>query len=212
MTPTEITDAARYIYNAAGSNFWTASEMLTYLLMGCGEMARYTRCIEATLSTSTVASQQEYDWPTYAMIIKRITYAGQKLQPITKRQYDSMNITGATVTGTPRYYYCWDRVFVLHPTPAAVGTLKVWTYNFPQTITASSTLEVPIQWHPCLVDFLVWRMALKEKNFPIASAQQSIWQGHLQQIRSEIALSKGSDGPGAVESEECLPFTQFGTV
>ena len=91
MTPNEIETRARRMLNAVGSNFWSSAEIIEdYLYAAASEMALETRCIENRYTTTSVASQQEYDRPTRMISIKRVEYAGNKLKPITFQKKNSL--------------------------------------------------------------------------------------------------------------------------
>ena len=164
MTVTQVLTAARNKYNAVGDSFFSDSELLTLLHEACIQINKKAKIIEATYSTSTVASQQEYAYPTNTVEIKRVTYDGRKLEPISFQDDDL--ITGydqdTTSTGTPSTYFIWNETISLRPVPSAVGTLKIYSFNEPSELTVSSTIEIPSLFHMDLVNFMVSEMAAKE--------------------------------------------------
>jgi hypothetical protein len=204
MTPTQVLTAARNKYNSIGDSFFSDEEMLGLLYEGALEMANETKCIERTYTTSTVASQQEYDFPPLANGIKRITYEGFRLEPINMTEDDF--ITGfqaqSASTGTPRYYFTWNEVIHLRPIPSAVGTLKIYTFNEPDMYTISSTIEIPTQFHRRLVNFVVSEMAYKDSNTTAGDRYEAKWQKDIKDVKRWMAKKKRTDGFAVVQLEE----------
>ena len=89
MTPTQIETAARNKYAAISDSFFGQDEILGLLQQACFEFTRECTPIERVYSSSTVISQQQYDFPELAISIKRITYAGEKLTKIDFDQDDA---------------------------------------------------------------------------------------------------------------------------
>ena len=185
MTPTELDTYCRQRYNAVGDTFWGTTEVLNIIFDACAQMAREAQVIRQVYTTSTAIGTSEYVYPTNAVSIKRITYAGQKLQPISFREDDQ--ITGqnqaATSSGTPQYYAEWNRTIYLRPVPDAVGTLKIFSFNTPQAITTASTLEIPTEYHLDVVLYVLSVFHSKEKNFQGADYWQKKWEQRLKEIK-----------------------------
>lgn len=214
MTPTEIESAARNRYNAVGDTFFSSSEILDLMYQACVELAREANLIEQVYTTSTVISQQEYSYPTTAMAIKRITYEGAKLQPITMREDDAITGLSASTTdsGTPAYYFIWNKEIYLRPIPAAVGTLKIFTVNEPQAITSTSTLEVPTHFHMDLTHYICASMAMKDGNQQTWQMHEDKWQKVLMSAKKWARLNKRADSFSNVQDEDQLIGGYLGLV
>ena len=214
MTPTEIETAARNQYNAIGDNFWSQTEILNLIWQACIELAGLTKCIERVYTTSTVASQQEYSYPTSAVSIKRITYEGKKLQAITMREDDA--ITGlnqaTTDEGTPQDYAIWNETIYLRPSPSAVGTLKIFSINKPQQVTITSTIEVPDQFHMGLVDYILERMAAKDRQIDLAKYYHDLWEKTKVEAMKWHKRNKRGDSFASVQDEEQLNGSYLGLI
>jgi len=204
MTPTEIETSARNRYNSIGDSFFSQAEILDMMWDACLDMTRETNIIERLYSTSTVASQQDYTYPTNAIALKRVTYEGRKLMPISLREDDQ--ITGlnqaTTATGTPRYYFIWNSVISLRPVPTGVGTLKIYTYNEPSVITNTSVLEIPVQFHMDLIDYIVSEMAAKDSNFQAAQYYQQKWEQAKLNVKKWQKRRLRSDGFSSVQMDD----------
>jgi hypothetical protein len=178
MTPGEVAGFARAQYNAVGDTFFSDAELYSLVWMAQNELAREANVIEQTYSTTAVASQQAYSYPSLTIKIKRVTYDGYALQPITFREDDILTAGDAatTQTGSPMYYAVFDNVIYLRPTPDAANALVIFGYSEAQEVSALSTLEVPTHFHQNLADFLLWRMAIKDKNYTGAEYFHQTWK------------------------------------
>tara|TARA_R110000751_G_scaffold23464_1_gene64911 strand:- start:565 stop:1227 length:663 start_codon:yes stop_codon:yes gene_type:complete len=220
MTPTEIETRARRMLNVVGSKFWSSEEIINdYLYAAATEMALETLCIENRYTTTSVADQQEYAAPTRMLSIKRITYDGQKLKPMDFQRIDAIDLNSTSVvTGTPAYYYNWDEVFGLYPAPdTAAKTIKIYTYDEPDTVTSSSTLEIPTQFHHYLVYGVAYMMTLKELGHPHTALYERMWNSPanhnnaIMKVKRSIKL-RNRDNLNIVKREEDLASTYMGAI
>ena len=154
MTPSELAEYARRQYTAVGDAFFSDPELYQYIWAAQLELATEALCIRRVYTASTVAAQQEYEYPTNALSIKRVTYDGEKLTPITFREEDALTSPAVTVSGSPQYYAVWNDTLYLTPIPDAVGTLKIFSINEPQEVDNTSVLEVQTRYHLKMADFL----------------------------------------------------------
>jgi hypothetical protein len=197
MTPSELSDYVRRQYNAVNDTFFSDAEIFSYAWQAEMELARHAYVIKNTYTDTTVASQQEYAFPTNALAIYRVTVAGRKLKPITFREDDQVTLlnTATTATGEPLYYMKWDEVLSLRPVPSTSGdTIKVWTFDEPTEITSTSTLSTPTRYHHALADFCISKMATKDKNLQLAKHYAELWRETLRQARSEEVRAWNADG------------------
>ncbi len=204
MTTAEVETAARRKINAVSSTFWSQTEIMDLIYQGCLEMAREALVVENTYTTTSVADQQEYAYPTNVISIKRVTYNGYKVEPITFRQGDSISLSNAitVTTGTPQGYAMWDETLYFYPTPSASSvTIKVFAQVEPQAVTSTSTLEIPSQFHMDLVDFVVGEMHAKDENFELANWYNSRWEKAKMRAKAWKAKSKRGDAPASVHDE-----------
>lgn len=178
------------------------------------ELAQRCNTIRNVYTTSTVASTQEYAFPTNAMSIKRITYDGTKLSPIVFREDDAITLSNAstTATGTPAYYFLWDASIFLRPVPSAVGTLKIYSFDKPADITTASTLPTPDRYHHYLIDHILWRLALKDGNTALAREYRAAWEQAIVTVMQwERRLLRGDSFYGIQDNEQ-LAETVIGSI
>lgn len=178
------------------------------------ELAQKAWVIENTYSTTTVVGTREYQYPTTAIAIRRVTYNGRKLEPINQREDDA--ITGSneatTSTGTPLFYYVWDGSIFLRPTPDDDLTLKVFSYDIPGTVTSVSTLETPTVYHADIITFCLREMCAKDKNYQGAQYHAAAW---AEVVRNAVKLQRKrrrADANANAMSQDLMPETVLGTV
>jgi hypothetical protein len=214
MTPTEIMDLARYQYNATSDGFFVQAEMLNYIYWAETELAVKSFCIRDIHTTTTVASQQDYTYPTYTMSVKRVTYDGNKLTPIDMRDDDDLTLLNqaTTATGTPEYYYDWNRTIYLRQIPDDAKTLKMWCINKPEPILLASVLEVPLEYHLAIVDCVLYRMAMKDNNFAAAKEYKLNWDNAVKEAQKLERRKLRSDMMAAVKDVDQMVVTKFGSL
>lgn len=214
MTPAEIETAARRKYNSDGDSFWNTDEIMGLIYEGELEMARESINIEKTYTTSSVIGQHSYSQPTNSISIKRIEYDGAKLERITFREDDTITNLKSTITatGTPIYYYEWSGLIYLRPTPDAVKTIKIFSYDMPQAVSSSTTLEVPVQFHRDLVNYVVKEMALKDQNYNSADRYQAMWDKALVKVKTWTRRRKRGDEFQTVKNADDSAGTILGSI
>ncbi len=214
MTPTELVTFARQSYNGVGDDFFVDNELYMHIQAAQNELAREALVIEQTYSTSGVVSQREYDYPTSTISIKRVTYNGVKLDPITFREDDATTNGNeeTTQTGTPLYYAVFDKVLYLRPIPDTVYTLKIYSYNEAAAVSAVSVLDVPTHFHQSIADYLIWRMAAKDQNYQAAEYFRAKWEDTVKKAKIWSRKRLRGDGYASVQDVYSLPATYFGVI
>lgn len=214
MSPTDIETYCRQKYNAVGDTFFPEGEIFNMIYQAQMIIARKTWCIQAIYSTTTVANQQDYQYPTNTLAIKRITYNGKKLSPITHRQDDGVTYqnSASQQSGTPSYYTDFNYTVSLRPLPDDAQKLKIYSFNLPQPVTATSTLDVPVVYHMDLCDYVLMEMFAQDKNAPMATFHQNKWEQHVRDAISTEKRRKRADSFVNVQDEDNLPVTILGAV
>lgn len=215
MTPTAIETAARRRLNAISSSFWSSAEVIEdCLYFALMELCTRAKVYEVTATTTSVASTQAYAKPTGCIEIKQITYDNQKLEVMAEREYFSLNLTGTTsAIGRPTHYFLWDDQYFLFPTPdTSALTISIRYTSEPGAITSASTLPVPIQFHPRLVNGVAYYMLLKEVDDPRLPIFQARWMQDIQDVVDEWARLKQADKPPRVRVEEVLLTSVTGII
>lgn len=214
MTPQELVLYVRQQYNAIGNTFFSDDELFSHIWAAQMRLAKEALCIQRVYTTTTVASQQEYVLPTNAIGIKRITYDGSKLHSITFREDDSLTLTNSTTTSTGRsqYFMLWNSTIYLRPIPDDAKTIKIFTYNRPQEVTSSSSLEVPDEYHLDIADYVLAKMSLKDQNFNGEASYMSRWNESVIRCKRDQKKLRRAEGFTAVQDTELLPTTVIGAL
>lgn len=178
MDVTDLEDYARRRYNAVNdTRFFTSAEILAYIWDAQMHLARETGCIRTVYTSTSVADQQEYAFPTRTIMVKRVSYDGIKIEPRPLDEVLALTSSVAAPTGTPYIYAIWNEVLYLGPIPATSGaTIKVFSINEPDEVTATSTLDVPTRYHMDLAEYVNWQMCVKDKNYQGAEYHQRRWE------------------------------------
>lgn len=208
MTPDEVLTQAKQQYNAVGDAFFSDPELYRHVWHAQNILAMEGFVIENTYTTPTVAGQQQYTFPTNAIAIKRITYNGKPVTRIKMKEDDLLTGGNAdtTATGTPAHWFEFDRVIYLRPVPPEVQNLLIYTYDRPQEVSSTATLDVPDEFHLGLATYLNWRMALKDQNFQGAGEFKSLWDEVVARAKQYTRKRRLAAGFNVVRDEDdCLP-------
>lgn len=213
MTPSQIEQMARERYNAVGETFWSQSELFSLIYAAEMELATKTLCIERTFSATTVSGTAEYAIPSNTLSIRRVTYNGLRIDPVDGTEGESIELGNSTVviSGLPIGYERWNDTIILHPAPNDAQTLKVYTFGLPQSVTSTSTLEVPDFTHTRIVNYVVSEMYAKDKDFGSAKYYREIWTTvDIPEILRAIKKRRRADRMAHVKDEESLPRSYIG--
>jgi hypothetical protein len=177
------------------------------------ELAREAMLIERTYTTTSVVSQQEYDYPTNTISIKRVTYDGEKLEPITMREDDALTLSDSATlnVGKPKYYFVWNETLYLRPVPDTSGlTIKIFSFNEPQKIVSTSAFEIPCQFIPDTKYFVMSAMAAKEGDFNKSQYYRGLWDKVVMNAKKWSKKRLRGDSFAAVQDWETLPLSVVG--
>lgn len=221
LTPSEILTYARSKYNAAGDLFFTDAELYYLIYQAQLELSvEMPGIVEAIYTTTTTAGTNAYAFPTPTRVIRRIEYinlsgSAQKLEPITWREDDALTLVNvaSTTQGTPTFYTTYNYTMYLRPTPdTSACTIKVYSYNEPQVVTATSVLDIPTPFHMDICDFMVMHMYLKDKDPRMAKCYADLWQAGKSRAKRWVQKKKRGDAFTVVMNEDNLAVTLSGPV
>jgi hypothetical protein len=185
VTPTELEEYCRQRYNAIGDTMFSESEMLRYIWDAQMQLGKETWCIRDVYTTTTVASQQEYPFPTQTIAIKRLTVNGTEAESRSLEEVLDLTSSTATPTGLTYIYAIWNEVLYLGPTPDDAYTLKIFSVNEPAEVTTSSTLEVPTRYQLDLADYVNEQMCIKDKNYVGAQVYAGKWAEKVMKAKAQ---------------------------
>lgn len=210
MTPDEIVSYAKQNYNATGDDFFSDDELYKHIWQAESILARECNAIEDTYATTTVADQQEYTFPTDALAIKAASYDGRDLRRINFKDFKRLYMENPTASGIPVAFSQFNRTLYLGPTPSDALDLELWTFNKPAEVTSTSSLDVDEEFHLGIVNFLLWRMALKDQNFQLAAEYKALWDEEKQRCLSWSRKKLTAAGYNFVVDEDSLQMAWLG--
>lgn len=214
MTPIALAQYARQKYNAVGDTFFSDTELFGHIYDAQMQLATEANCIRRIFTATTVIGQQEYSKPTNTIMIKRVTYDGQKLHPYTMREDDAVTLSNqsTTNTGYSQYYFEWDTSIFLRPVPESAVELKIFSYNMPQEVTSNSTLEVPTRYHLDISIYLLAVMTAKDRNYDGSDRYMAQWQARVAKAKAYERKMLRGDSFSVIQDWETLPITVLGTI
>lgn len=211
MNATTLEEYCRQRYNAVNDTFFSQAELWKAMEEGQMELATKARVIRGVYSSTSVASQREYDYPTRAISIARIEYDGAKLEPISWDEDDKVTLgdTDTTDTGTPAFYTLWNDIIYLRPTPSTDSlTIKVYTYDRPRALSSGDlTLDIPIEYHYDLSYFVLHYMAIKDTNPKMADYYVKQWDKVIENALSWQRKKERGNRMRRVQTEYGNVFT-----
>lgn len=203
LSITELITYARQQYNAVGDTFFSDDEARLEIYQAQMELAKETKCIRSVFTTTSVSSQQTYAFPTAALEIKRVTFNGDKVRPDSLENVLDLTSSTGAATGTPYIYAIWNETLYFGPIPNAAQTIQIFSINEPGTITSSATaLEVPSRYQAELVEFVLWKWCLKDKNYQGATLHQTLWQKCVDRAKAYERLMLRGNGFSIVRNED----------
>lgn len=206
MTPTEIITAAKQSGNNESTTFVSDTELYTYLSMGLREASTKAKIVEVTdTSLTSVANQADYTFPSTLFEPKRVTYDGLKLRPSTLKELDKLQsaIQNQPTTGTPRFYNFFAQTLTLVPTPDTSSLqIKIWAHKTHPDVTAVSTLSAPADFHQYFVDYVSYRIFIKEGDIDRANMYLTLWNSHVESMKRSMLERKRRDNFNIVQSED----------
>lgn len=201
MTPSDLDTAVRQRYNAVGDPHFPSEMVYDLIYQAEMELAIETDCIERSYSTTSVADQREYAYPTAARKIRRIEYKGVMVHPARLERDPKTSTTEST--GTPTLYALWNDEIIFFPTPDTSGdTIKIYTYDEASEIAVNSTLATPAEYHLGIIDYLMSAFYAKDKDRNMSDYHLQKWERFKARVKQDVAKKKRGDKFAVVADEE----------
>lgn len=133
------------------------------------EIAVANDLLQVSAYTATTAGTQKYTIPANLLILRSAKWQGVKMQAVSMEEADALTLsTSATVpTGVPTTYWQFARQIYLWPIPgvSAASDLVLYYTRVPTALTVvGDTPELPLQYHPRLVEYCVAQAAELDDN------------------------------------------------
>jgi len=205
-TLSELITDCRQRYNAVGDAFFSDEELYDLIYEAELEISMETDGIEKVYTTTTVVGQREYDYPTNALRLERVTYDGQRLQPIDFIEDDA--ITGrdenATSTGKPTAYAIFSDRLYLRTVPNDTKTLKIYASVVPEEYTSTTdSMTIDQRYRPFLKNFVIAQMFAKDNNTKMIGYYANNWLRNIANIKAIEVKRKVGDQYKVVKPD-CL--------
>lgn len=185
MTPSDLETYVRQAYNAVGDNFFPQAEILNHFYTAQMQLATLTNCIQNVYTTTSVQGQREYSKPTRCISIFKMYYNGERMRPNDLIDDDAVtgNRQDDDGEGTPINYQEFGENFYVRPLPSdSTSTFRIYSFDAPNTVTASGTLDVPSRYHMYLADYALFRMFAKDKNQAMADYHKQLWEDAKKEV------------------------------
>ena len=203
MTPLEIETAARLRYNAVGDDFFPQNMIFDLITQAEMQISTEAFATEGEFTTTSVAGQREYSYPTNTHAIKRVTYKDDEL--LKQELKDDPKNDNNDPTGTPTGYTIWNDIVILFPTPDTSGdTIRMYTYEKAQTITSSSSLVTPVEYHHNIIDYVLSAFFAKDKDMKSASYHMQLWNDAVRKAKRDRMKRKRGDRFAVVRDRELI--------
>ena len=213
MTPTSLETYVRQRYNAVGDNFFPQAEVLMHFYSAQIELATETMCLRSVYTTTTVAGQRIYSFPSKTISIMRVEYDGERIFPSDFVDDDSYtgNNPDDTGQGKSLYYQQWGDEIYLRPIPNEATTLKIYSYDIPAEVTPTGTLEIPSRYHMFIADYALYCMFSKDKNLAMANYHYTLWEKHKAKAEEVERIRRTGDAFRTVKDPEDL-YADLGNI
>jgi len=210
MTPLEIENSVRLRYNAVGDDFFPQNMIFDLITQAEMQLTTEALANEGEFTTLSVADQREYSYPTNTFSIKRVTYKDDQL--LKQELKDDPKNDNNDPTGTPTGYAIWNDIVILYPTPDTTGdTIRMFTYEKAQTITDSSSLVTPVEYHHNIIDFVLSAFFAKDKDLTSASYHMNLWREAVVKAVRDRAKRKRGDRFAVVRDRNVVDPVQLRT-
>jgi hypothetical protein len=209
MTPQEIINAVRRRYNAVGDNYFSDAMLLDEIYLASQQIALETECIKKRYTASTVADQREYSKPTNCYRIERIEVDGVRLDHHDFVEDDTYtgNDSDTTASGDPTFYSEYGDTIFLRPIPDASGdTITIFSIDMPDTVTISSTLDIPSRYHYAIIEAVLESMFGKDQNYQMADYHQRRFERYLQMTKEQEFMLQFGERYKTVKPEEAVSW------
>lgn len=144
--------------------------------------------LQVSATTATTAGTQKYTVPTNLLILRSARWKGVKMQSLSMEEADQLTISGDTgASGTPISFWQFARQIYVWPPPDANGTtdLTLFYTRQPVQVTAvGDTPELPIQYHPRLVEYCIAQAAELDDNLGHYQLKMQEFKGGIDELKS----------------------------
>lgn len=193
--------------------YWTLAEIKEALNKSVRFFALLTLCVERSASFNLTATQTFYTVSSqlsdFLVPLRVTTSAGARLSPYTLHQLNLESDTWRATAGTPsKYAQAGYDLLAISGQPAGAGTSLLIRYAAsPATLSGNTDEpEIPEEQRPCLIDFALYWLRLKEggqelaKTLPHLGAFLEVAQKHAAFVRAKSKAQLYDNQPFDLQS------------
>jgi hypothetical protein len=163
----EIATRVKRQFGDEGGAQITDADIIRWVNDAQTEIAVANDLLQVSATTATVAGTQKYTIPSNLLILRAAKWKGIKLQPLTMEEADAIMIANTSPAGDPTQFWQFARQIYLWPIPSANGSTDLTLYftRQPTQVTVvGDTPELPVQYHPRIVEYCIAQAAELDDN------------------------------------------------
>jgi hypothetical protein len=187
LTLTNCLTEVRSLLDEPTAQFWSNSELTTWINQGCENFAQRTRTLRTQETVSVVANQQNYTAPPDQYALYRVEYqptaTGQVfIYPLDFMGYNEMDqawgVYQTFPAAWPQAYTLWGNPpnlqIRLFPVPDQAGILNVFGYREPVAVVNNTDLVDILQgYEEAVIEYAVFKAKRKDKDPSWQEAKQN---------------------------------------
>jgi hypothetical protein len=215
LTPNDVLTSVRAQLYEPSEGFWLDSELFGYMQQAQHELALQVKCTQVATTLTSVTAQSMYTRPVDAFYIDRLTWDKVKLKKIDLTEYDALQRVaygGMYTIGRSMHYVEWDDQLILWPIPSYSAPIGINYTKIPDTVTASSTFDVPAIFHNMIQDYCLYRAFLKDQDDTRAGFYRKQWDDNLQKAYTLWNRKKDDDRYQVVKEEDSFRTVELGLI
>ena len=215
MTPMQATTKYRALtYEGTATGFVTDAQIYADLWQGECELNSLLELYQAATALTTTTGTQEYSFPTDYIVIKRVTYDGDRLKAADFRELDSIDdkfTDSDSQTGDPTHYYLWAGKIGMWPVPDTSATVEIWGVKQPASITTNTAaFSIPLQFTDFPLDYALMNYYMKDQDDGRFQVYQARWENDKQMAQRLWNRRRYADRLLTVKMEDQSAYTVLG--
>ena len=201
MDASTIVSRALEIEQETADDFYSSAELYQWLNDALLEFIDESGIYKAKFSITMVADQADYAFPTYMLRPEKVWYdtTMEEMSVADVRKLSAIypGWRGESA-GTPNVYYEEVPNYIsVYPKPNASNADKILTVlgvSSHATVSASVvTIYVPAQYHTYLLEYLLYRMKLKDDRQNEANVHYQLFQRGIVKARKDARQANRKD-------------------
>lgn len=169
---------------------WTNDELLFWLNLANGEIAKTTKCIKKYVDITYPTTNS---LPNDLYMICEVKCDGKRLRPATVRELNDFSPEFENLTGEPQYYYqrTPDTIDLFYK-PTSNKTVRIYYYAIPNNMVNDTDeplngIKQYASYHELLEYFCLFRAYLKERMFDVANYYKALYEQGIIKMKADIS-------------------------